>query len=135
MECMDVLLQFGIFCCGWQLKRQHRNLKIMKHQFYEPIKKTVFLNADELNLLFPNLDAILSIHSDLNAKLKSLRKNNSIIPIGQFIDIVLSQFDGEQGTQFQTACAQFCSNQSEAMKFLQKKAQIKDEFTTFLQVR
>lgn len=63
-----------------------------------------------------------------------MRKNNSLIPIGQFIDIVLSQFDGEQGIQFQNACAEFCSHQSEAMKFLQKKAQVKDEFSTFLQV-
>lgn len=39
-----------------------RNLKIMKHQFYEQIKKTSYLNSIELNLLFPNLDTILELH-------------------------------------------------------------------------
>jgi len=39
-----------------------RNLKIMKHQFYEQIKRTAFLTNNELNLLFPNLDTILNLH-------------------------------------------------------------------------
>jgi hypothetical protein len=39
-----------------------RNLKIMKHQFYEQIKRTTFLTNNELNLLFPNLDTILNLH-------------------------------------------------------------------------
>ena len=47
----------------------------------------------------------------------------------------MSQFDGDQGIQFQTACAEFCRNQSDAMKFLQKRALLKDEFTIFLQVK
>lgn len=72
--------------------------------------------------------------ADLNSRLKFLRKNNSIIPIKQFIDIVLLLFDGEKGLKFQKECAEFCRNQSEAMKFLHKRASTKDEFTTFLQV-
>ena len=39
-----------------------RNLKIMKHQFYEQIKRTTFLTSLEVNLLFPNLDTILNLH-------------------------------------------------------------------------
>ena len=39
-----------------------RNLKIMKHHFYVPIKVEMYLSDDERNLLFPNLDEILKIH-------------------------------------------------------------------------
>lgn len=39
-----------------------RNLKIMKHHFYEQIKKTAYLTSNELELLFPNLDTILGLH-------------------------------------------------------------------------
>lgn len=43
-----------------------RNLKIMKHHFYVPIKVEILLSEDERNLLFPNLDEILELHSAFN---------------------------------------------------------------------
>jgi hypothetical protein len=39
-----------------------RNLKIMKFQFYLPIKCEMYLSEEERNLLFPNLDEILDLH-------------------------------------------------------------------------
>ena len=39
-----------------------RNLKILKHHFYVPIKVEFLLSEDERNLLFPNLDQVLDLH-------------------------------------------------------------------------
>ena len=110
-----------------------RNLKIMKHHFYIPIKVEYLLSEDERNLLFPNLDEILDLHSLFNNRLKKLRKENPIVPIEQLITILQDQFQNENGTRFQSACAAFCQNQSEAMKFLQTKSKLlADKFTLFL---
>jgi hypothetical protein len=110
-----------------------RNLKIMKHHFYIPIKVEYLLSEDERNLLFPNLDEILDLHSLFNNRLKKLRRENPIVSIEQLITILQDQFQNENGTRFQSACAAFCQNQSEAMKFLQTKSKLlADKFTLFL---
>lgn len=55
------------------------------------------------------------------------------MPIEQLIDVIQEQFEGETGNRFQHACATFCQNQSEAMKFLQAKSRLAaDKFTSFL---
>jgi len=110
-----------------------RNLKIMKHHFYIPVKVEYLLSEDERNLLFPNLDEILDLHSTFNNRLKKLRKENPIVSIDQLITILQDEFQNENGQRFQSACASFCQNQSEAMKFLQTKSKLlADKFTLFL---
>jgi hypothetical protein len=110
-----------------------RNLKIMNHHFYIPIKVEYYLTDEERNLLFPNLERVLDLHSAFNNKLKELRKENVIVPIKDLISIILEQFQGEQGEQFQEACATFCQNQGEAMKLLQTKMKNQtDRFQSFL---
>jgi len=97
-----------------------RNLKIMKHHFYIPVKVEYLLSENERNLLFNN-------------RLKKLRKENPIVSIDQLITILQDQFQNENGQRFQSACASFCQNQSEAMKFLQTKSKLlADKFTLFL---
>jgi hypothetical protein len=110
-----------------------RNLKIMKHHFYMPIKIEMYLTEDERNLLFPNLEEVLDLHASFNKKLKELRKENAIVPLKEFIDVVLDQFEGDTGEKFKVACATFCQNQSEAMKLLQNKMK-NDKFSVFLSV-
>jgi hypothetical protein len=39
-----------------------RNLKIMKHHFYLPIKVNMYLTKEEINVLFPNLEEVLELH-------------------------------------------------------------------------
>ena len=112
-----------------------RNLKIMQNHFYVPIKIEMVLSDDERNLLFPNLEEVLDLHSTFNNKLKRLRKENSVVDVKHLIEIISSQFQGEQGLKFQNACATFCQNQSEAMKLLQvKMKQTTDKFSMFLNV-
>ena len=74
--------------------------------------------------------------ANFNDKLKKLRKENTIVPVKQLIDVVLQQFEGERGAQFESACATFCQNQGEAMKLLQSKMKqhATDKFSLFLNV-
>jgi hypothetical protein len=44
-----------------------RNLKIMKHHFYIPIKVNMYLTEEERNILFPNLEEVLEIHCKINS--------------------------------------------------------------------
>lgn len=39
-----------------------RNLKILKHHFYLPIKINMYLSKEELNVMFPNLEQVLELH-------------------------------------------------------------------------
>lgn len=43
-----------------------RNLKIMKHHFYIPIKINMYLTKEERDVLFPNLEEVLEIHCKKN---------------------------------------------------------------------
>ena len=109
-----------------------RNLKIMKHHFYVPIKVNMYLTEEERNILFPNLEEVLELHTDFNNKLKKLRKEHSVIPVDELTNIILEQFKGEQGEKFQHACARFCENQGQAMKLLQQKLKNSDKFNQFI---
>lgn len=137
-----------------------RNLKIMKHHFYLPIKVNMYLTKEELNVMFPNLEQVLDLHcnyswdiirrrktrhflmnyyffikANFNNKLKRLRKENPIVPIKQLINIILEQFKGERGEKFKTECARFCENQSQAMKLLQTKIKNNEKFNNFITVK
>lgn len=57
------------------------------------------------------------------------------MPVKQLIDIILEQFKGEQGEKFQSACAKFCENQSQAMKLLQLRLKNSDKFSQFINVK
>lgn len=39
-----------------------RNLKILKHHFYLPIKINMYLTKEELGVMFPNLEQVLDLH-------------------------------------------------------------------------
>lgn len=72
----------------FQTERSHiRVLRVLDQLFYQPIKEQQILPADYLQLLFPNLEEIFVIHSQLNSNLKSRKKENAIV--GDVGDILL----------------------------------------------
>lgn len=42
-----------------------RNLKILKHHFYLPIKINMYLTKEELGVMFPNLEQVLDLHCNI----------------------------------------------------------------------
>jgi hypothetical protein len=49
-----------------------RNLKILKHHFYLPIKINMYLSKEELNVMFPNLEQVLELHCKSSSHLFDL---------------------------------------------------------------
>jgi hypothetical protein len=58
-----------------------RNLKILKHHFYIPIKVEMYLSDEERNLLFPNLDEILELHCKFGSSIRFSHVDQSNISI------------------------------------------------------
>ncbi|GFQ95590.1 rho guanine nucleotide exchange factor 12 [Trichonephila clavata] len=105
-------------------KTHVRNLKVLDQVFYKPLLQEQLLPLDFLNLLFPNLEEMLEIHSTFNNKMKARRKLEPVI--GDIGQLMLEMFDGAAGEHLKHAAATYCKNQSialESLKHRQKKDQ------------
>ncbi|GFU54515.1 rho guanine nucleotide exchange factor 12 [Nephila pilipes] len=105
-------------------KTHVRNLKVLDQVFYKPLVQEQLLPVDFLNLLFPNLEEMLEIHSTFNNKMKARRKMEPVI--GDIGQLMLEMFDGAAGEHLKHAAATYCKNQSialESLKLRQKKDQ------------
>ncbi|GIY24324.1 hypothetical protein CDAR_266562 [Caerostris darwini] len=106
-------------------ERTHvRNLKVLDQVFYKPLLQEQLLPLDFLNLLFPNLEEMLEIHTTFNNKMKARRKTEAVI--GDIGQLMLEMFDGTAGEHMKQAAATYCKNQSialESLKHRQKKDQ------------
>lgn len=93
----NVCFLFGDYetnvCCFFvtelfHTERSHvRALKILDQLFYQPMKEQQILPVDHLQLLFPNLDEMLEIHSQFNNNMKLKKKEN--VTVGDIGDILL----------------------------------------------
>ncbi|XP_042905451.1 rho guanine nucleotide exchange factor 11 isoform X2 [Parasteatoda tepidariorum] len=105
-------------------ERTHvRNLKVLDRLFYKPMLQEQLLPSDFLNLLFPNLEEMLEIHTTFNNKMKARRKEEPVI--GDIGQLMLERFDGAAGDHLKQAAATYCQNQSIALENL-KSRQKKD---------
>lgn len=75
-------------------ERTHvRNLKVLDRVFFRPMFQEQLLPADQLTLLFPNVEEMLDIHGGFNQKMKSLRSEDSIVgDIGEAMIQMVSDF-------------------------------------------
>ncbi|GBM19935.1 Rho guanine nucleotide exchange factor 12 [Araneus ventricosus] len=106
-------------------ERTHvRNLKVLDKVFYKPLLQEQLLPSDFLNLLFPNLEEMLEIHTTFNDKMKARRKTEPVI--GDIGQLMLEMFDGPAGDHLKQAAATYCKNQSIALESL-KQRQKKDQ--------
>lgn len=105
-------------------KTHVRNLKVLDQVFYKPLLQEQLLPLDFLNLLFPNLEEMLEIHSTFNNKMKARRKLEPVI--GDIGQLMLEMFDGAAGEHLKHAAATYCKNQSIALESL-KQRQKKDQ--------
>ncbi|XP_023234115.1 rho guanine nucleotide exchange factor 11-like [Centruroides sculpturatus] len=114
-------------------ERTHvRNLKILDRLFYRPLQQEQLLPPDLLQLLFPNLEEMLEIHSGFNNKMKAKRREEPII--GDVGEMMLNMLDGESGENLMTAAAKFCRNQSVALENLKSRQKKDQKLSQFLAV-
>ncbi|KAK2573471.1 Rho guanine nucleotide exchange factor 1 [Acropora cervicornis] len=102
-------------------ERTHvRNLKVLSKVFYKPMLKMNAMFKQEINQLFPNLDALMQIHVSLMGSMMKRQKEEGDV-ITRIGDVLLERFDGEPGEIAKDACVEFCKNQKLALEQLRNR--------------
>ncbi|XP_038238667.1 rho guanine nucleotide exchange factor 1 isoform X2 [Dermochelys coriacea] len=109
-----------------------RMLRVLLELFYQPLLREAFFTEAELPYMFPNLEELTDLHTTFFESLRKLRDENDCI-IAEIGDVLLSQFDGTEGSWFQKISARFCSRQSFALEQLKAKQRKETRFSQFIQ--
>ena len=88
------------------------------------------LPLDQIQLLFSNLDEMVTIHSNFNQAMKRKKKENPCV--GDVGDLLLEMFDGEPGEVFERAASTYCAKQQVALDALRDRRRKDPKLNTFL---
>ncbi|XP_046548259.1 rho guanine nucleotide exchange factor 1-like isoform X2 [Haliotis rubra] len=100
-------------------ERSHvRQLMILDLLFHQPMVAKRICPIRLTRTLFPNLDEVIHLHSQLNMKLQRRRLETPVIR--RIADIFLWMFDGENGQKFRQECAKYCRNQFQIKDILKE---------------
>ncbi|KAK6619063.1 hypothetical protein RUM44_003445 [Polyplax serrata] len=111
-------------------KSHVRKLKVLDQVFLKPMQENQILPADQLHLLFQNLEEMLDIHSRFNNAMKTKKKEDPLV--GDISDILLAMFVGPAGDNFQRAASVFCANQQIALEQLKERRRKDTKLSSFL---
>ncbi|XP_014118237.1 PREDICTED: rho guanine nucleotide exchange factor 1 [Pseudopodoces humilis] len=106
-----------------------RMLRVLLELFYQPMLREGFFDEQELSNIFPSLEDLVEVHTEL---LGGLSSNFRVSP--GFGGLPLPpQFEGTEGSWFQKISARFCSRQSFALEQLKAKQRKDTRFNQFIQ--
>ncbi|XP_076176092.1 rho guanine nucleotide exchange factor 2 isoform X2 [Ptiloglossa arizonensis] len=112
-------------------ERSHvRALKVLSHVFHKPLLESQVLPLDQIQLLFSNLDEMVTIHSRFNQAMKRKKKENPCM--GDVGDLLLDMFDGENGETFERAASTYCAKQQVALDALRDRRRKDPKLNSFL---
>ncbi|CAK9805241.1 Rho guanine nucleotide exchange factor 12 [Anthophora quadrimaculata] len=112
-------------------ERSHvRALRVLSHVFHKPLLESQVLPSDQIQLLFSNLDEMVTIHSRFNQTMKRKKKENPCV--GDVGDLLLEMFDGENGETFERAASTYCAKQQVALDALRDRRRKDPKLNTFL---
>ncbi|OAD46957.1 Rho guanine nucleotide exchange factor 12 [Eufriesea mexicana] len=112
-------------------ERSHvRALRVLSHVFHKPLLESQVLPLDQIQLLFSNLDEMVTIHSRFNQAMKRKKKENPCV--GDVGDLLLEMFDGENGETFERAASTYCSKQQVALDALRDRRRKDPKLNSFL---
>ncbi|XP_033196749.1 rho guanine nucleotide exchange factor 2 isoform X2 [Bombus vancouverensis nearcticus] len=112
-------------------ERSHvRALRVLSHVFHKPLLESQVLPLDQIQLLFSNLDEMLTIHSRFNQTMKRKKKENPCV--GDVGDLLLEMFDGENGEAFERAASTYCAKQQVALDALRDRRRKDPKLNSFL---
>ncbi|XP_066256144.1 rho guanine nucleotide exchange factor 12 isoform X6 [Euwallacea similis] len=115
----------------FQTEASHvRMLRVLYKLFYRSIDKSQLLKPDEINLIFPNIEELYNVHTEINKEMRRLRKEDPLVR--QIGDMLLSIFTGPQGELLQKAAATFCERQQMALEFIKKRRERDNKFDSLL---
>ncbi|XP_061695900.1 rho guanine nucleotide exchange factor 18a [Syngnathoides biaculeatus] len=106
-----------------------RTLKILSHVYMYELRQSTLLEDDKMGILFPGVDALLTLHQHFLDCLK-LRQSQSqeegspsSYQITELGDILLSQFSGSVGAKMKDWYSVFCSRHTEAVTLYKEQLQ------------
>ncbi|XP_061927929.1 rho guanine nucleotide exchange factor 12 isoform X7 [Apis cerana] len=112
-------------------ERSHvRALRVLSHVFHKPLLESQVLPLDQIQLLFSNLDEMVTIHSRFNQAMKRKKKENPCV--GDVGDLLLDMFDGENGETFERAASTYCAKQQVALDALRDRRRKDPKLNSFL---
>ncbi|CAL7948284.1 unnamed protein product [Xylocopa violacea] len=112
-------------------ERSHvRALRVLSHVFHKPLLESQALPLDQIQLLFSNLDEMMTIHSRFNQAMKRKKKENPCV--GDVGDLLLDMFDGENGETFERAASTYCAKQQVALDALRDRRRKDPKLNAFL---
>ncbi|XP_017794853.1 PREDICTED: rho guanine nucleotide exchange factor 11 isoform X2 [Habropoda laboriosa] len=112
-------------------ERSHvRALRVLSHVFHKPLLESQVLPLDQIQLLFSNLDEMVTIHSRFNQTMK--RKKKETPCVGDVGDLLLEMFDGENGETFERAASTYCAKQQVALDALRDRRRKDPKLNSFL---
>ncbi|XP_034949191.1 rho guanine nucleotide exchange factor 12 isoform X2 [Chelonus insularis] len=112
-------------------ERSHvRALKVLSYVFHKPLLESQVLPLDQIQLLFSNLDEMVTIHSRFNQAMKRKKKENPCV--GDVGDLILEMFDGENGETFERAASTYCAKQQVALDALRDRRRKDPKLNSFL---
>ncbi|XP_063995232.1 rho guanine nucleotide exchange factor 12 isoform X4 [Diachasmimorpha longicaudata] len=112
-------------------ERSHvRALKVLSYVFHKPLQEHQVLPVDQIDLLFSNLDEMVTIHSRFNQAMKRKKKENPCV--GDVGDLILDMFDGENGETFEQAASTYCAKQQVALDNLRDRRRKDQKLNSFL---
>lgn len=92
--------------------------------------ETQVLPMDQIQLLFSNLDEMVTLHSKFNQAMKLKKKENP--HVGDVGDLLLEMFDGEAGEVFEQAASTYCAKQQVALRALREQRRKDPKLNSFL---
>ncbi|XP_076301603.1 rho guanine nucleotide exchange factor 2 isoform X3 [Lasioglossum baleicum] len=112
-------------------ERSHvRALRVLSHVFHKPLLESLVLPLDQIQLLFSNLDEMVTIHSRFNQTMKRKKKENPCV--GDVSELLLDMFDGENGEAFERAASTYCAKQQVALDALRDRRRKDPKLNAFL---
>ncbi|XP_074095470.1 rho guanine nucleotide exchange factor 2 isoform X4 [Cotesia typhae] len=112
-------------------ERSHvRALKVLSYVFHKPLLESQVLPLDQVQLLFSNLDEMVTIHSRFNQAMKRKKKENPCV--GDVGELILEMFDGENGEAFERAASIYCAKQQVALDALRDRRRKDPKLNSFL---
>lgn len=88
------------------------------------------LPVDQIQLLFSNLDEMVTIHSSFNQAMKRKKKENPCVEsVG---DLLLEMFEGDAGDAFERAASIYCAKQQVALDALRDRRRKDPKLNNFL---
>ncbi|XP_054900754.1 A-kinase anchor protein 13 isoform X2 [Poeciliopsis prolifica] len=117
-----------------------RTLRIMSEVYSKGLQKEVPLDQHTVEKMFPVLDDLLDLHSQLLQRLLDRKKESQLeaggseggFVINRIGDILVSQFSGSNGESMKRVYGKFCSRHNEAVNVYKDLMNKNKNFKTFI---